>query len=92
MIEIDNLAQLVEDLRRAGVEAFHEVVYGPHGGLEGLDVGEDFFPLWELILPENEEALVHADFAAIRARRGPDWSVDPYERRCLARAQSAGDG
>ena len=45
--------------------------------LEGLDVGDDFFPLWELILPENQEALARLDFAAIKARRGPDWSVDP---------------
>ena len=51
--------------------------YGPHGGREGLDVGDDFFPLWELILPENQEALAQLDFAAIKARRGPDWSVDP---------------
>jgi hypothetical protein len=42
-----------------------------------LDVGDEFFPLWELVLPENRDALERRDFAAIRARRGPDWSVEP---------------
>ena len=77
MIQIDDLAEVAEELRRRGVEACHEILYGPHGCLEGLDIGDDFFPLWELILPENQEALERLDFAAIKARRGPDWSVDP---------------
>ena len=77
MIQVDNLAEIAEELRRRGVEACHEIVYGLHGGREGLDVGEDFFPLWELILPHNQEDLSRLDFAAIKARRGPDWSVDP---------------
>ena len=75
MPQVEDLAQMAEDLRRAGVDAWHEVVAGPRGYLEGLDVGEDFFPLWELILPENREALECRDFAAIKARRAPDWSV-----------------
>jgi hypothetical protein len=29
------------------------------------------------MLPHNQEALTHYDFAAIKAHRGPDWSVDP---------------
>jgi len=45
MIQLDNLAETAEELRRSGMEAFHEILYGPHGGREGLDVGEDFFPL-----------------------------------------------
>ena len=77
MIQVDNLAEIAEELRRRGIEACHEIVYGLHGGREGLDVGEDFFPLWELVLPDNREALTRFDFAAIKARRGPDWSVDP---------------
>ena len=77
MIQVDNLAETAEELRRRGVDACHEILYGPHGGREGLDVGDDFFPLWELLLPENQEALARLDFAAIKARRSPDWSVDP---------------
>jgi len=77
VIQLDNLAETAEELRRIGMEAFHEILYGRHGGREGLDVGEDFFPLWELLLAENQEAVARLDFAAIKARRGPDWSVDP---------------
>jgi len=77
----DELAQVAEDLRRRGIDACHEVLYGPHGGLEGLDVGDDFFPLWELMLPENQAALERLDFAAIKARRGADWSVEPPRLR-----------
>jgi hypothetical protein len=77
MIQVDNLAEMAEELRRCGVEARHEILYGPHGGREGLDVCDEFFPLWELILPQNQEALARRDFAAIKAGRGPDWSVDP---------------
>ena len=77
MLQLDDLAQVAENLRVLGVYACHEILYGPHGGLEGLNVGDDFFPLWELCLPENRESLERADFAAIQARRGPDWSVEP---------------
>jgi hypothetical protein len=41
-----------------------------------MDVGDDFFPLWELNLPENLESVAILDFAAIKARRGPDWSAE----------------
>lgn len=77
MIPLDDLAEAAEQLRRHGLEACHEILYGPRGGREGLDVGDDFYPLWELLLPENQEALARFDFAAIKARRGPNWSVDP---------------
>ena len=77
MIQLNNLVETAEELRRRGVEACHEILFGPHGGREGLDVGEDFFPLWELLIPENQEALSRLDFAGIKSRRGPDWSVDP---------------
>lgn len=77
MIQLDNLAEAAEELRRSGLEVGYEILYGPRGGREGLDVGEDFFPLWELLLPENQDALERLDFAAIKARRGADWSVDP---------------
>ncbi len=76
----DDLAQIAEELRRLGVDASHEIVYGLHGGLEGLSIGEDFFPLWELTLIENEDAFAKFDFAAIRARRGADWSIERPKR------------
>jgi hypothetical protein len=37
-----------------------------------------------LMLPENEEALERFDFDAIRARRAPDWSVEPPRLRAGA--------
>ena len=85
-MQLDDLAQVAEDLRRLGIYACHEILYGPHGGLEGLNVCDEFFPLWELCQPENREALERADFAAIQARRGPDWSVEPpiHWRRAMA--------
>lgn len=78
MFSIDDLALCAEELRKRGVEAVHEFLYGPQGCVEGLDVGEEFYPLWELSLPENQEALERVDFAAIKSRRGPGWSVDRY--------------
>jgi hypothetical protein len=76
----DDLAQLAEDLRRLGEDASYEIVYGSHGGMEGLTVGTDFFPRWELTLIENQEALERFDFAAIKARRSADWSVERPKR------------
>ncbi len=74
---LEDLDQVAADLRKLGIDAEHEFLYCPHGCVEGLDIGEDFFPLWELSLPQNQDALASADFAAIKARRGPDWSVEP---------------
>lgn len=76
MINLEDLAEVVRDLQKRGVDAIHEFVYSPHGCLEGMDVGDDFFPLWELNLPENLESVSVLDFAAIKARRGPGWSVE----------------
>jgi len=84
VIPIDDLDQAVEDLRKMGFEACHEFVYGPRGCLEGLDVGEDFFPVWELMLPENQDDLARADFEAIKARRGPDWSAERPKQKAAA--------
>jgi hypothetical protein len=83
----DDLAQIAEDLRKLGEDASYEIVYGPHGGLEGLNVDQDFFPRWELALLENQEALAKFDFAAIKARRGPDWSVEPPPKRMAAQSE-----
>jgi hypothetical protein len=77
MFLTDDLVQAAEDLRKHAVEATYAILYGPRGGLEGLEVGEDFFPLWELSLPENREALERYDFALVKARRGQDWSLEP---------------
>lgn len=78
MFSLDDLAQVAEDLRKLSVDAVYAILGGPHGAVEGLEIGDDdFFPLWELNLPENRAALERADFASIKARRGPDWSVEP---------------
>jgi hypothetical protein len=77
MLQLDNLAQIAEDLRKLGLEVYHDFIYGPRGCLEGLDVGEDFFPLWELALPENRESLERLDFSAMKARRGQNWPLAP---------------
>ena len=91
MIQLDDLAEVVRQLQRLGVDACHEFVYGPHGCLEGLDIGEDFFPHWELSLPENRELVDKFDFAAIKARRGPDWTLEaPKVRVNLARSEAVG--
>jgi hypothetical protein len=74
---LDDPAQFAEDLKKMGIDACHQILYGLHGGMEGLDIGDEFFPLWELSLPENQADLEKLDFAAIKARRGADWSVDP---------------
>lgn len=77
MICLDDLYQVAEDLRKRGIAAEYESLFSCHGWIEGLDVGDDFFPLWELGLAENLEALERADFAAIKQRRTPSWSVAP---------------
>ena len=87
MLQLDDLAQVAEDLRLRGIDAWHQFLYASHAALEGLEVGDEFYPLWELILPENQEAIEHADFASIRARRGPEWSVD--RPRCAVHGGAA---
>jgi hypothetical protein len=77
MFPLFDLAQIAEDLRKRSIEAYYEIVYGLHGGMEGLDIAGEFFPLWELNLPENRAAVEQFDFAAIKARRGPNWSLEP---------------
>jgi len=77
MVQVDNPVQLAEDLRKLGLEASHEIVYGPRGYQEGLEIGDEFFPMWELKLPENQAALEVLDFGAIKARRSGEWSVAP---------------
>lgn len=74
---VDDLAQVAEDLRKCGIEAEHEFLYSAHGCIEGLNIGEDFFPQWELSLAGNLESLKRADFAAIKDRRASDWTVEP---------------
>ena len=86
-MQFEDLDQAVEQLRRLGVDACHEFVYGPHGCVEGLDVGEDFFPLWELKLPENQDAVSRMDFEAVKANRRRDWSLRPPQ----ALSKAAGD-
>ena len=80
MIVLDDLAQVAEDLRRKGLDVVHDFLYSARGCVEGLDVGDDFFPRWELSLAENAEALARADFAAIKSRRCAGWSIVPPVR------------
>jgi hypothetical protein len=77
MICLDDLAQVAEEFRKRGIDARHEYLYGPHGCIEGLNVIDDFFPLWELSLTTNLESLEKADFTAIKLRRGGDWTAEP---------------
>ena len=76
MMDLDDLGHVAWELRKLGIDAEHDFVYGPHGGIEGLEIGDDFFPRWELCLAENTEALERADFGAIKQRRGPDWNIE----------------
>lgn len=80
MICLDDLAQAAEDLRKLGIDARYEYLYGTHGCIEGLNVADEFFPLWELSLANNLESLESGDFAAIKLRRGEDWSAEPPRR------------
>jgi len=73
----DDLVQVAEDLRKLSIDATYAILYGSLGAVEGLEVGEDFFPLWELSLPENQTAWERFDFAEIKARRDATWSVEP---------------
>ena len=84
-MQLDDLAQVAEDLRRCGIDACHDFLYGPHGCLEGLNVDDEFFPLWELMLPENADALGRWDFLSIKARREVSWSVEPPRLRAAVR-------
>ena len=77
MICVDDLAQAAEDLRKIGINAEYDFLYGAHGCIEGLNVGDDFFPRWELILAENLESLEAGDLAAIKNRRREDWTAEP---------------
>ena len=77
MISLEDLGAVADELRKRGIDAVHDFLYGPHGCVEGLDVGDDFFPRWELSMPENLEALERADFEAIKQRRSLDWSFEP---------------
>jgi hypothetical protein len=76
MICLD-LSEIAEDLRRRGINAIHDFLYCAHGCVEGLDIDDDFFPLWELGISENIECLERGDFAAIKNRRAPDWTFEP---------------
>ena len=77
MMILDDLAQVAEDLRKRGLDVVHDFLYSARGCIEGLGVGDDFFPRWELSLAENAEALERIDFAAIKGRRRPDWTIEP---------------
>ena len=72
-MKYENLADLAEEFQTRGLAVEYEIVFAEGRFLEGLDVGDDFYPLWELEAPENEAALERGDFADIKSRRAPDW-------------------
>jgi len=80
MTQFNDLSQVAAHLRKLGVDAHQEFVYCARGGLEGLSIGAEFFPNWELNLVENREAVARGDFDAVKSRRGADWSVEPPRR------------
>ena len=84
MVYLEDLSQLADELRKLGIDAAHEYLYGSHGCIEGLDVCDEFFPHWELSLPENAAALEKADFAAIKQRRAADWNAEGPPRPARA--------
>jgi hypothetical protein len=69
MINLNDLAELADQLRKLGFDATQEFLYTARGCQEGLSIGEDFFPLAELSLPDNRDALEKFDFAAVKAHR-----------------------
>jgi hypothetical protein len=71
-----DLGLVAENLRKRGIDAVHDFLYSPHGCVEGLGVGEEFFPLWELSFAENAIRLAQGDFEAILKSRQADWTVD----------------
>ncbi len=77
MLKVDDLPAFADELRERGFDAMYEVIFTGQRFLEGLDLDDDFFPLWELVLPENEAALERLDFAAIKARRAANWTPHP---------------
>lgn len=83
MICVDDLVQAAEELRQLGIDAAYDFLYGAHGCIEGLNIGDDFFPRWELGLALNLQDLARADFAAIKQRRGPDWTAEPPQHRAF---------
>jgi len=43
MIHLDDLAEIAEELQSLGMDVTHEIVYGPRGYQEGLDVAKSSF-------------------------------------------------
>ena len=70
MIQVD-LVLLAEKLRIRGCEACHEILAGPHGYQEGLDVEEDFGFLGLLIVDKSvNDAVLCGDEHAVAAVAG----------------------
>ena len=65
---------LVSALQSQGFAVISRVLYGAAGPEQGLDIDGYFHPAWELNGEENRGDVAVFDFAAIRRRRGPDWT------------------
>jgi hypothetical protein len=71
-----DLPKFAESLRSRGLDARADIFRTESGGPQkGLRVGEHFYPLWELNLKQNRDALSRLDLDEIRSRRGPNWTV-----------------
>lgn len=79
--ESPNEKGLAAVLRAGGLDVKKDVVYGPAGLQEGLTIAGHFHPTWELAAKENLADVAVFDFAAIRARRGPGWTIAPPHLR-----------
>ena len=62
-------------LRSRGFAVISRIVYSSAGPEHGLEIDGYFHPAWELNGTENRADVAAFNFAAIRQRRGPDWTL-----------------
>jgi hypothetical protein len=73
----EDLDLFARQLTAEGIEAYGLAVPVPGKGNQvGLMVvGAGFFPLWELNEPQNVGMVATREFAAIKAKRPPNWEL-----------------
>ena len=80
----NGLAKFAIQLRHLGMDAETDSKYGPKGIQQGLGVGFDFYPLWELtenhalidtIISSSTPAAAHAVLESIRKKRKTSWTI-----------------
>jgi len=88
-VKDEDVKEFATQLRGQGIEAYEwgESIEGGKGVVFGITVSNvGFFPVWELNHPVNQKLLVARDFAAIKAKRSPDW--EPVEPRLWRRVRT----